>query len=176
MIDSAMTTKKSELRRIRAAIWRVIGTTNPWAIELLVLAASYGVLMAACAVSDLQHDGTQGGFFQYAYALIPICFVVMCAAFMNFIFSGYLFTSLIARVVCMRTAPKIYPVVLSCLVVAHIELLKYLDGQWALTINEKLFVGWGASVAFVSAVISVKRERGSLGSARNDKFLLREIV
>jgi hypothetical protein len=156
MTNQTLMLERSEIRRFLAFAGNKFVSLNYWAMELMILAASYGVLLVADAIKDSKGDFLTEGFVRDSGAVLLMWFVIFCVAFMNFIWTGYIVTSVIARAICMRTLPRLYPAVLSCLVIAHIELIKHVDGAWSLIINEKLFLTWGAVIAFVTASFTVR--------------------
>jgi hypothetical protein len=136
---------------------RLITSLALWFFELLTLAMSYGFGLTLYMVLESRSGGSKAGILRDLSAA-PILFgVVVFACFMNFIQSGYILTSLIARTLCLRKFPRLYPLILPCLVVIHITILRLMDhGEWKLSINFPLFVGWGAATAFATALYSVR--------------------
>jgi hypothetical protein len=147
---------------------RLVRSTAFWCLELLALAMSYGLLFTSWAASALRSDLARVGLLKDIKTASIWFAAVALMSFMNFIRSGYIVTSLIARFFCVSKLPRIYPFVLSCLVVVHIWIIRLMDhGDWGLTINFPLFVGWGAASAFVIAWYSVKLQNFPGWGARN---------
>jgi hypothetical protein len=135
-----------------------------WFLELLALAMSYGLLLTSYMVWEMRSDLAHAGLWKDLTTL-SICFAaVVLMAFMNFIWTGYIATSLIARILCMSKLPRLYPLILPCLVVIHITIILLEDhGDWGLSISFPLFVGWGAATAFATAWYSVKIQKPQRG-------------
>ena len=139
-----------------------------WLLELLVLAMSYGLLFILWAGSALRGDLARVGLSKDLRTASIWFAAVALMSFLNFIQSGYIVTSLVARVLCVTKLPKLYPFVLASLVVIHIWIIRLTDhGDWGLTINFPLFVGWGAATAFATARCSLKLENSPKWGTRN---------
>ena len=137
-----------------------------WFLELLALAMSYGFLVTSYVVWESRSDLSQAGLVKGLWGS-SMCFaIVVIGSFMNFIQTGYIVTSLIARILCMSKLPVLYPLTLPCLVATHITIIRLMDrGNWGLSINFPLFVGWGAATAFATAWYSVKLQNSSAWGA-----------
>jgi len=135
-----------------------------WFLELLALAVSYGFAITSYMAWESRSDFAQGGIGKDLSAVSVGFAVVAMGCFMNFIQSGYIVTSMIARLLSMSKFPRIYPFILAGLVVIHITILRIMDhGDWGLTISFPLFVGWGAATAFATAWYSVKLQNPQRG-------------
>jgi len=139
-----------------------------WFLELLALAMSYGFLFLSYMVWEIRSDFARAGLLKELSTASILFAAVVLMSFMNFIWSGYVVTSLVARALCISKLPRLYPLILPCLVAIHITIIRIMDhGDWGLTINFPLFVGWGAASAFVTAWYSVKLQNSPGWGARN---------
>jgi hypothetical protein len=139
-----------------------------WFLELVMLAVSYAFLLIGYVARDLRSDLVQEGLRKSLSGAPTFFAVVVLMCFMNFIQSGYIVTSLIARILSISKSPKLYPLILPCLVAIHISIIRLMDhGDWGLSINFPLFAGWGVASAFVIAWYSVKLQSSPKWGARN---------
>ena len=129
-----------------------------WFLELLMLASSYGLLLTFYTLWETRGEIGQASVRQVLTSPLIRFSSVVLVAFMNFIWTGYIFTSLIARLLCVNKHPRLYPLILPCLVTIHITIILLKDHGWDLSISYPAFVGWGAATAFVTAWFSVKLE------------------
>jgi hypothetical protein len=146
---------------------RLIKWHGLWFLELLALAMSYGFLFMSYALWEIRSGLAHDGLWKNLRSASIWFAVVVLVAFMNFIRSGYVITTLIARVFCVSKFPRIYPFVLPCLVAIHITIIRLMDhGDWGLTISFPVFVGWGAATAFATAWYSVKLQNSPAWGTR----------
>lgn len=127
-----------------------------WFLELLVLAGTYGVALASQGIWEMRNEFLHAGLAQDVIDASKIAALVAIVAVMNFIWTGYIVTSLLARFLCVSRIPNLYPIVLASLVVVHITIIRLVDHGWDLTISYPLFVGWGAAIAFAAAWLSIR--------------------
>jgi hypothetical protein len=136
-----------------------------WFLELMLLAVSYAFLLIGYTARDLRSDLVQEGLRKSLSGAPTFFAVVVLVCFMNFIWTGYIVTSLIARIACMSKLPRLYPLILPCLVAIHITIIRLKDhGDWGLAISFPFFVSWGAVTAFVIAWYSVKLQNPQHGA------------
>ena len=140
-----------------------------WFGELLALAASYGLLLTSDMLWETRSDLSHLGLIHGSLETSKMFAIVVIGAFMNFIWTGYIFTSLIARILCVSKAPRFYPLVLPLLVAIHITVIRLKDHGWALTISYPLFVGWGAATAFTAAWFSMRMQNARVREASNTR-------
>lgn len=148
---------------------RLIKPLGFWFAELLVLAASYGLMITGYMFWEIRSDVQHAGLLNNLSGAPRMFAVVAIMAFMNLIRTGYIGTSLLARFLCMSKAPRLYALVLPCLVAIHLEVIRHMDHGWALTISYPIFVGWGMLTAFAIASLSVKLQNSSIRGAGNTR-------